>query len=76
MKSTGRSDPENAPSHVAKSIEKLLTELSGIFKDSLLNFFGAREGEEEDEVVESDSSNGTSRGVNGGLYFNRALVCP
>ncbi|XP_023310779.1 uncharacterized protein LOC111691748 [Anoplophora glabripennis] len=62
LKSRGRADPDATPSHVAKSIEKLLSELSGLFRDSLLNFFGARESEEDDEVVDSDGQdNGTSR---------------
>ncbi|KAJ8923955.1 hypothetical protein NQ315_006731 [Exocentrus adspersus] len=64
LRATGRSDPDSTPSHVAKSIEKLLAELSGLFKDTFLSFLNGKEAGDEDEVTDvAENDNGTSRAV-------------
>ncbi|KAJ8941683.1 hypothetical protein NQ314_010329 [Rhamnusium bicolor] len=54
FKVTGRQDPENSPSQLAKTIEQLISELSGLFKDGIANFFSGKEADDEDEVVDPD----------------------
>ncbi|KAG5892183.1 hypothetical protein JTB14_026421 [Gonioctena quinquepunctata] len=53
-KASGRSDPENSPSHLASTIEKLISELSGLFKNGLSSLFSAREGEDDDEIEDTN----------------------
>lgn len=39
MKATGRSDPTNSPSELTKTMEKLIADLTGLFKNGISSFF-------------------------------------
>ncbi|KAJ8976512.1 hypothetical protein NQ317_009081 [Molorchus minor] len=66
FQATGRSDPENKPSQVAKTIEQLLSELSRAFRESIFSLFSSRESEDDDEVVDGDDkTDGSGRDSTG-----------
>lgn len=62
MKATGRSDPSNSPSGLAKTIEKLISDLTGLFKSGMSNFFRDSDDAEgeltdgEDDLEETDDN--------------------
>nr|CAI5840938.1 unnamed protein product [Callosobruchus analis] len=58
----GRADSTNSPSQLAKSIEKIIFELSSLFKNGLGGLLSPRDGEEELED-EEDSVEETKDGV-------------
>lgn len=50
---TGRADQENSPSHLTKVINKIIAELTDMFKDGVSGLFkSAREGEDEEDSRE------------------------
>ncbi|VEN37812.1 unnamed protein product [Callosobruchus maculatus] len=62
----GRADATNSPSQLAKSIEKIIFELSSLFKNGLGGLLSPRDGEEdledEEESVEETKDGVSSRG--------------
>lgn len=71
MRATGRSDPDNSPSTLTKTIEKLISDLSGLFKNGISRFF--RSDDDEDELAQDenetdereDSKNNENRDIGG-----------
>ncbi|XP_023011749.2 uncharacterized protein isoform X2 [Leptinotarsa decemlineata] len=54
VSASGRANPDNSPSHLAKTIEKLLSELAGMFKSGISSFF--REAADDDEIDDADNN--------------------
>nr|XP_023011750.1 uncharacterized protein LOC111502029 isoform X3 [Leptinotarsa decemlineata] len=54
VSASGRANPDNSPSHLAKTIEKLLSELAGMFKSGISSFF--REAADDDEIDDADDN--------------------
>lgn len=55
IQATGRADQENSPSHLTKVINRIITELTDMFKDGVAGLFkSAREGEDEEEDSKED----------------------
>jgi hypothetical protein len=64
LKATGRADEESSPSQLSKSISKIISELTEMFREGLFGFFkSAREGEDGDEIDESEESDDSAKQV-------------
>lgn len=53
IRATGRSDPDNSPSALTKTIEKLISDLTGLFKNGISRFF--RDSEDDDELAQDET---------------------
>lgn len=76
IKATGRSDPGNTPSELTKTIEKLISDLTGLFRNSVSRFFrdsgddDEELSEEENGAVEaSDNKDNENRDIGGKCAF-------
>ncbi|KAJ8955834.1 hypothetical protein NQ318_005378, partial [Aromia moschata] len=72
LQTTGRADPEHTPSQLAKTIEHLLSELSGAFKEGFFSFFSSKDDDDDENAVSADAKDDgdeddddSGRGVNG-----------
>lgn len=54
VKATGRSDPNNSPTELSKTIEKLLSDLTGLFKNGFTRFF--RDSDDDENEVSQDEN--------------------
>lgn len=50
VRATGRADPGNSPSALSKTIEKLISDLTGLFKNGISRFF--RDSDDDDELTQ------------------------
>ncbi|XP_044266064.1 uncharacterized protein LOC123012240 [Tribolium madens] len=50
-KATSRANNENSPSNLSKAINRIVSELTDVFREGIFSFFkSAREGEEDDQI--------------------------
>ncbi|KAH1014870.1 hypothetical protein HUJ05_012682 [Dendroctonus ponderosae] len=65
-RSLGRSDPDSKPSQLALTLNKLISEFSGLFKDGFMSFFKESREADDDENEENElttaMTNGETRG--------------
>lgn len=55
MRATGRADPDNSPSTLSKTVEKLISDLTGLFKNGISRFFRDSD-DDEDDLSEDQNS--------------------
>ncbi|KAL1513987.1 hypothetical protein ABEB36_003318 [Hypothenemus hampei] len=67
LKATGRSDSDSKPSHLADSLSRLLSELTGMFQKGISGIFEVGKDLNDDDAVEngSDLINATGEDTNG-----------
>ncbi|XP_019755913.2 uncharacterized protein LOC109534626 isoform X1 [Dendroctonus ponderosae] len=67
-RSLGRSDPDSKPSQLALTLNKLISEFSGLFKDGFMSFFKESREADDDENEENElttaMTNGEQREIN------------
>ncbi|XP_019755914.2 uncharacterized protein LOC109534626 isoform X2 [Dendroctonus ponderosae] len=68
-RSLGRSDPDSKPSQLALTLNKLISEFSGLFKDGFMSFFKESREADDDENEENElttaMTNGAGRAARG-----------
>ncbi|XP_019755916.2 uncharacterized protein LOC109534626 isoform X5 [Dendroctonus ponderosae] len=62
-RSLGRSDPDSKPSQLALTLNKLISEFSGLFKDGFMSFFKESREADDDENEENELTTAMTNGV-------------